>query len=163
MDYLQERQNIVLEAQLDQQDYNEKDLISIKTPLTLPYYTSSKEFERIDGEIKVDGIIYKYVKRRIYKDTLEVLCITNKAKMKLASAEDDFFKLNNDLQTPHSSKKSSNSNNLKLSFFDYCNSIATFSIPELQGEVHLYSLFNASNYHFNSLFALGQPPELMQV
>ena len=72
--YLQNRANNELEVRLDSRQYDDDDLISIKTPLNLPYY-SSTAFERVSGELFVKGVIYKYVKRRVYNDTLEVLCI----------------------------------------------------------------------------------------
>jgi hypothetical protein len=101
-----------LEAQFDENKYDESQLISIKIPVRyLPYFSNSTSFERVDGQIEIKGIQYKYVKRRIYNDSLEMLCIPNHMAMKLQTAQNEFFKFSNDLQQekksgqyPHAAK-----------------------------------------------------------
>ena len=110
--YLENDANARLEMRLANNDYDESQLISVKAPADhLAYYNNSELFERVDGEIEINGIQYKYVKKRLYNDTLEFLCITNKEVMKLHSAKDDFFKLVDDLQrTAQDNKTSSHQN-----------------------------------------------------
>lgn len=104
MDY---RNNTHLEAQLDKNEYSESELISLKVPAThLSYYTNSKSFDRVDGQIEINGIAYKYVKCRLYNDSLEMLCIPNIASTRLQNAKDNFFKITNDLQNASQNKKS---------------------------------------------------------
>lgn len=87
-----------LESRLERQQYVEDQLISIKVPLThLAYYNTSAAFERIDGKIEVDGVPYRYVERRLYNDSLEMLCIPNAAELKLRQAGNDYFRLVADL------------------------------------------------------------------
>jgi hypothetical protein len=101
-----------LETQFDENKYDESQLISIKIPVRyLPYFSNSTSFERVDGQIEIKGIQYKYVKRRIYNDSLEMLCIPNHMAMKLQTAKNEFFKFFNDLQQekkpgqyPHAAK-----------------------------------------------------------
>lgn len=121
--YLQEKANAQLEARLDKNDYDDSQLISFKIPVThLSYYNTSSQFERVDGQIEIKGVQYKYVKRRIYNDSVELLCIPNQTAMSLQSANDEFFKLVNDLQhngqskksDPHSSSKSFSVDNYTL-------------------------------------------------
>jgi hypothetical protein len=106
--FIESNANVHLEAQFDENNYDESQLVSIKIPVTyLVYYNNSKSFERIDGQIEIGGITYKYVKRRIYNDSLEMLCMPNHSSMKLQSAKNEFFKFVNDLQQekknlPHS-------------------------------------------------------------
>ncbi len=45
--YLQKANETTLAVQLDMGQYNETELISIKTPLNLPYYTNSENYERV--------------------------------------------------------------------------------------------------------------------
>ncbi|HMH23857.1 MAG TPA: hypothetical protein VK563_18855, partial [Puia sp.] len=47
---------------------------------------------RMDGQVTLGGIQYKYVERRIFNDTLEFLCIPDYAGMKLQLAGNDFCK-----------------------------------------------------------------------
>lgn len=102
--YLEQRANTQLQADLDENNYEESQLVSIKIPAVhLGYYSNSSQFERTDGQIEIGGVQYNYVKRRIYKDTLEFLCIPNRAAMSLQTAKDEFFRLVNDLRhTGHS-------------------------------------------------------------
>ena len=101
-----------LEAQFDENKYDESQLISIKIPVRyLPYFSNSSSFERVDGQIEIKGVQYKYVKRRIFNDSLEMLCIPNHMAMVLQTAKNEFFKFSNDLQQekkpsqyPHAAK-----------------------------------------------------------
>ena len=94
-----------LELALDAKNYNDQDLISIKQPTNLPYYNNSKTFQRIDGEVEIDGTTYKYVKCRIYNDSLEMLCIPHVAKMKIQQSKQDYAKIANDFQQDNNKKK----------------------------------------------------------
>jgi len=103
---MEERNNSRLEAQFDDNNYNESDLISLKVPAThLYYYNTSRSFERVDGQIEIKGVLYKYVKRRLYNDSVELLCIPNIGSMQLRNAKDNFFKTANDLQNTAQNKK----------------------------------------------------------
>lgn len=99
-DYLQHRADQELEARIDREQYDDSRLVEIKIPLNLPYQSNWSEFERYDGEIELDGVHYKYVKRKVYNDTLIVLCLPNDGKQKVENARNDFFKFVNDLQHP---------------------------------------------------------------
>src|ERR1044071_4598320 len=114
VDYLQHKSDTRLEARLDKNNYNESELIELKIPIHLPYQTSWAEFERYDGEVQLDGVLYKYVKRKVINDTLVLLCIPNHQKMELQTAKNDFFKNTNDLAQNNSSKKSDNSKTLSF-------------------------------------------------
>jgi len=119
--YLEDKANRQLEARLDQDRYDESELISIKVPSThLSYYNSSTQFERVDGQIEVGGVQYKYVKRRLFNDSLELLCIPNHAAMSLQTARNQFFQLVNDIQQHNGqSKKADHSTSKSFSPTDY--------------------------------------------
>ena len=61
MNYVDQQQTAQLELQLDNKEYDASTLIEIKVPVSLPYQTDWKEFERVDGEIEFNGMHYKYV------------------------------------------------------------------------------------------------------
>ena len=97
--YWENKANTRLEAQIDQKDYDEAQLISIKIPAAhLSSYSHSGSFERIDGQIEIGGVLYKYVKRLLLNDTLEFLCVPNHNAMGVQTAKNEFFQLVNDLQ-----------------------------------------------------------------
>jgi hypothetical protein len=103
---VQQSADTKLEAKLDRNEYDEDQLIEIKVPVSMPYQTDWAEFERYDGEIEVNGIHYKYVKRKVQDGQLVLKCIPNQAKQRLESAKDDLFKITNDLQQDNGAKKS---------------------------------------------------------
>lgn len=131
--YAQQRSDIQLEASLDKHQYNDADLISIKVPLSMPYQALQSNFERVDGEIKIEGKIYKYVKRRIVNGELELLCLPDQNKMRLQSAKNDYFKTTSDIAADNSSKKSDNSKThiFKNITSDYEQQAATYAVPAI--------------------------------
>lgn len=98
LQYWEMQSNTNMETQLALQQYNEEDLVTVKIPINLPYHTNWEEFESYDGEIDIDGVHYKYVKRRIFNDSLVLLCLPNTEKTRLSTARDELFSLVNDLQ-----------------------------------------------------------------
>jgi len=90
--------NQSLEAAIDKNNYNEDQLISIKKAINLPYYNNTKDFSRAYGEVEVNGVLYQYVKSRIYNDSLEMLCIPNISKQQMLESKDNFARSTFDLQ-----------------------------------------------------------------
>jgi len=118
--YLATKADIKLESALDERVYNDADLISIKQAINLPYYSSSNSFKRLNGEINIGGIIYKYVKVRVYKDSLELLCIPHLSKMKIENSKNEFYKLVNELNASGDKKKSgSDQKQIKVTTAEY--------------------------------------------
>ena len=106
---MQQKTSEQLEARLDNNSYDDSQLIVLKIPIHLPYQNNWLAFERYNGEIELNGTMYKYVKRKLANDTLYLMCIPNSKKMILETAKNDFFKISNDLIQKNSSKKSDNS------------------------------------------------------
>jgi len=131
--YLENRADRQLEANLDQDRYDESQLISIKVPAShLSYYNSATQFERVDGKIEVGGVQYKYVKRRLLNDSLELMCIPNHNAMKLQTARNQFFQLVNDIQQHNGQqgKKSGHSTSKSFSPTDY-ETVSSLSVSQL--------------------------------
>jgi hypothetical protein len=154
------RANTDLEAQLDDNQYDESQLISIKVPAAhLTYYSSSDRFERVDGQVEINGVQFKYVKRRLYNDSVELLCIPNQAAMRLQSAKDEFFKLVNDLQHQGQKKADSHPGSSKNFALDYYTVSDLFKVsgPVLDNarQFASYQCTIPSSY----TPVVGQPPE----
>jgi hypothetical protein len=97
--YMQARADSELDAQLDSESYDESALISVKVPVThLSYYNLSTKYERVNGSIEIAGVTYQYVKRRLYNDSLEMLCIPNQTVNNLKAYKNEFFGTVNGLQ-----------------------------------------------------------------
>lgn len=109
-DYLQQKTNSTLETLLDAHSYADSELIELKIPVHLPYQNTWSKSERCDGEIEINGILYKYVKRQLAYDTLYLMCIPNTKKMHLETAKNDFFKRQNGLMQNKNSNDNDRSN-----------------------------------------------------
>jgi hypothetical protein len=159
--YLEDEANISLESRLDDNNYNESELVSIKIPAQhLAYYYNSKTFERVDGEVEISGVQYKYVKKRLFNDSLEYLCIPNTDVNKLRTARDEFFKLVNDLQLNGQEKKSSpHSNNSKNFIADYDIEDHTLNAYASLQVINIEFVSNESGLSHCFIPVAEQPPD----
>ena len=90
---MENKADIALETRIDQSDYDESTLIEIRVPLNAPYLSdNTTAFERYDGELELDGIHYKYVKRKVVNGELVLLCLPNKSKTEIQNSREEFFK-----------------------------------------------------------------------
>lgn len=135
------------ELLLDKYEYNPSQFITITIPISLPYQTNWKNFERIDGEITFNGKIYKYVERKVYNGNLILHCLPNYNKMRLQTARNDFFKYANDLnQNADASKKNTHSKPVMNGGEYICFAPPSFS----------YNHFSATKT-YSSVFSLQFP------
>ena len=102
--FAQQQSDIDIERALDKNQYSEEDLITIKIPISIPYQIERKAFERFDGEVNLNGKIYKYVKRKVCDGNLILLCLPDHNKMHLETVKNDLFKNSADLQNTGSKK-----------------------------------------------------------
>lgn len=141
--FFEEKANTELETQLNNNNYDESELISFKISAeNFGYYINSKNFERVSGQVEINGIQYNYVKRRLFNDSLELLCIPNHTAIQLKAVKNNFFKLVNDLQYPGQGKKNTSHQDYSKSFSsDYYANNALFKIndqPSLKEEGSFY-------------------------
>ena len=159
---VQQDADIKLEAKLDRNEYDESQLIEIKVPVNMPYQTDWAGFERYDGEIEVNGVHYKYVKRKVQDGQLVLKCIPNHTKQRLESAKDDLFKITNDLQQDNAAKKSGSSNSVpvKSLLSDYDN-LQQLNIATLYAAAsgQSYNLYQSALVTDLLLSTPEQPPE----
>ena len=127
---MQNTSEAYLEKQVDKNNFDQQELISIKTKLDLPYYTSSSQYERAYGSINIDGVNYQYVKRRVYNDTLEVLCLPNHTKTKLQSVKNELTKELADEQSTTPKKNTT----IKITLPDFFQPIKTFSFSSFSNQ-----------------------------
>lgn len=155
--------NQSLETALDQHHYNDNDLISIKKPTNLPYYNNTKDFTRAYGEVEMNGILYKYVKSRIYNDSLEMLCIPNTSKQQLLTSKDNFTQSVFDLQKD-ANKKSGSSSKL-FSFVKLLSEYEKNAGWNVDASYTNIALQNTAYYNANSgalhKATIEQPPDLL--
>ena len=68
-----------LQAMVDQNKVDPAQLVTLKVPINNSYISigGNETFERMEGSLEEDGTIYQFIKKRVYRDTLEVVCIPN--------------------------------------------------------------------------------------
>jgi hypothetical protein len=155
-DCMQNHEDALLSAKLDKEQYEEAELISIKTPLHLPYYSSSPEFERAYGSVEVKGMEYRYVKRRVFHDTLELLCLPDAGKMKIRSAQNEFSKTAADGNATNPSKKQASP--LKVPLPDYCQQFTASNNKVNTREKQNFPSFNVPVHSVNYALVPEHPP-----
>jgi hypothetical protein len=158
---MENKATLQLEAQIDKNQYEESQLISIKIPASyLSYYTNSRFFERVDGEIDLGCVRYSFVKRRLFNDSLEFLCIPNFSVTELQAAKMEFFKTINDLQQNiHDKKPGSHSNSSKTfssDIYTICEPINLLALSD--SNLAKFSYFSPSRtFYFPPI--IENPPE----
>lgn len=88
-----------LQARLDKDAYDPDQLILLRVSADLlPYSNPSGRFEKAEGTVEIGHCRYRYVSKRLYNDSLEFLCIPDRAANRLNTLKNNFFSLVNDLQ-----------------------------------------------------------------
>jgi hypothetical protein len=149
--FMESKADVALEAKIDHSDYDESSLIEIRVPLNAPYLSdNTTEFQRYDGELELDGVHYKYVKRKVVNGELVLLCIPNKSKTELQNSREEFFKLVNDLnQTQNKSKSTASSfKSITTEYKKENNAWAIAALPLIQQTHNItFKSYLASGYH----------------
>jgi hypothetical protein len=94
-----------LVQRLNNDTYKESETATFKIPLTVPYYTDSRDFERVDGEFEHNGEVYRLVKQKLAQDTLYIVCIKDQESKKINQVLMDYVKTFTD--KPSSTKQGS--------------------------------------------------------
>jgi hypothetical protein len=68
------KNSVQIAERLDTNNYREAETITIKFPLSIPYFGDTG-FERVSGEIEHQGEYFQLVKQKLEKDTLYIVCI----------------------------------------------------------------------------------------
>lgn len=157
--YAQQKADVQLTASLDNNQYNDADLITIKVPLSMPYQTLQSDFERVDGEINVQGKIYKYVKRRIVDGEMVLMCLPDANKMRIQGAKEDFFKNTNDIAQNNTTKKSgSEAEFFKNLASEYDSQVYSYSMASLDAAISIQASLQSEALSSTPRAPLVPPP-----
>jgi len=148
-----------METILEHQAYDSSELITIRMPFSMPYANTGDEFERVAGEIELDGKIYKFVKRRIYEGELILLCLPDKQKTQLRLAGAEFYKGVNDLSGFPGSPKRQNAV-FKLFQSVYDDQTSEWLSPKYNRMLQYPLAANQARWPSPVYAIPGQPPEL---
>lgn len=159
--YVQQKADAQLIASLDSEQYNNQDLLELRVPLSLPYQTNWHSYERINGEIDINGKVYKYVKRKVANGELILYCLPDENRARIETARETFFKLANSLETDQSGKKQTpQTSALKNIWSDYEQLQPSWMLQPFASLPYPYAL--AADGHIPSalLKTPDQPPEV---
>ena len=153
-------EEVVLQNQIINNNFNENDLISIKVATVLPPYISASEnYEWKDGEVVLNNTIYKYVKRKIFKDSIEFLCLPHPGKMNVESAREQFLQLCFDFQNAKD-KNNNHQQSLVKPFTFEAITIKSLFIPDYKWRLApFYKDLQSPNLPQLFLSTPGEPPE----
>ena len=159
--YLGERSDSHYTSIINKEEYDESQLLTIRVNLNMPYLVDRTEFERVDGEIEIDGQVYKYVKRRIYNGQLVLMCLPNNDRTKLQAAENNYTEFSlNIAATKNSTDSPSKSGFNKNAFTDYDQIIGQFR-PAILISIGTSKVPDDEQLHTSIyLNDPGKPPEL---
>jgi hypothetical protein len=101
---LQYKNSLQITQRLDANDYRHEETITLKVPLTIPYF-GDKEYERVDGEIEHKGEFYRLVKQKFEQDTLYIVCIKDARSKQINKALGNYVKTFTDQSSDRSDTK----------------------------------------------------------
>ncbi|NCD69678.1 hypothetical protein [Mucilaginibacter agri] len=146
------------EEQISKNLYKSSDLVEVKIPVNLPNINNWNHFERISGTIQLQENWYNYVKLRMTRDTLFVMCVPNYRTTKLINA--NIIYAREVSEAPLNAKKQTLP--LKnISIFKYIpltSEIATVPSILVIKPAPVYMNPSAVSPHLD---VLGQPPEMV--
>ncbi|MBL7697638.1 MAG: hypothetical protein JNK79_05750 [Chitinophagaceae bacterium] len=141
--FMESKADQALERKIANSDYDESSLIEIKVSLSSPYITDFfGEFDRYVGELELDGIHYKFVKRKIVNGDLILFCLPNKEKNQLQNSREEFFKLVNDLNQSRKQDKS-HATSFKSIAIEYHEQVNSWTVAEFAPFISKHSPFSS--------------------
>ncbi len=151
--YLEKAADQRIEARIASLAEADQSLITVKIPIRLPYQTDWKDFERAEGEVTVNGSVYRYVKQRVYRDTLILMCINDHDKSRLIRGTADYFQKVNDLAAENNKKPV-----FKQAQSDYIMDALMIRFPAV-GEIRSsYSVFSDNSSYAGFIRKVKIPP-----
>lgn len=155
---LQEQEEALLQNHINN-NLQEEELVSIKVAITLPpYVVVSDDYEWTSGEVTVNGTIYKFVRKRLYNDAVEFLCLPDRMKSRLKALENDITKSNAN-GVPAHQKDSAGGAQSKPLFLEFFSILPLVSFAGAANErISYYSTTSLYISHY-ARSPIEQPPE----
>lgn len=97
LNLLEKKATARLEQKIDASNYKDEELVEIRIPLNMPYY-SDKDFEPAYGETDWNGQHYRYVKRKISGNVMHLLCLPHPEKNRIVADKNKLTRSLNDTQ-----------------------------------------------------------------
>jgi hypothetical protein len=158
--YAERQATAQLVATVEQDQYDASELITLTVPLSLPYQTDWADWEKVRGEIEIDGTVYQYVQRKVSGGQMILQCLPNHKQQQLVSARDRFFELANSFSDDQ--KKEAPAHTVKLtkpSLTDFDDHQLSWRFSAEEQSPRQCFVFTAVALLHCVLPVHGQPPE----
>lgn len=120
LSYLETKSDRDFQSSILEEQYDDANLIHIKIAASTPYGPNAEAYESTTGDVEINGVTYHFVKRRFFKDSLELLCLPNIDKISIRNARDQFLSLAANFNSTSNNEQSSNQHTvLKFSLSDF--------------------------------------------
>lgn len=156
-DYLQHHADVKLDYRIENKQYTSNELLVLEVPIQLPYSPHQTTFEKVSGEILLNGVLYKYVERKIEDGKVILKCIPNQQKQQVVNARDQFMHLVNEMNTDHSSSKQKNNFSIKHLVSDF-ETHPLITLNFLYTQEKFYALFSDTNLYIGFIKGIERPP-----
>lgn len=83
--YFAYRADVVMNEHIAKNMYNVHSLVMVKLPVSLPNIQNWSGFARINGQINFRKASYNYVKLKLTRDTIYVMCVPNYKATRLSN------------------------------------------------------------------------------
>jgi hypothetical protein len=87
---LQYQHDAALGQQLDADQFDQSQAVTIQVPLTVPYMYNDTEFKRAEGTFEHNGESYRLVKQKYADDTLTMICVRDTENERIKDALSDY-------------------------------------------------------------------------
>jgi len=153
--YLVYQSDKLFDEQVNKGKYNVDDLVEVKIPVKMPTIQDWKEYTYINGQVQFKNNCYNYVKLKMTRDTIFLMCIPNYKTTRLA--DHNIINARQIPDIPVSKKNHVPFGKINLVAYNYQAMHYKFSIPLIMVRK---TNFNNCLITSNSLIAgPGQPPD----
>lgn len=115
--YFIHQSDVQIVKQMYDNKFNSQKLIEIKVPVNMPTIQDWAEYEQVTGQIQLNGGYYNYIRIKMTRDTMSLICLPNKVKENLIKANIIAAKNLNDV--PLSKKGTTTSTKKVISEYDH--------------------------------------------
>jgi hypothetical protein len=136
--------------------YNADDLTEVRLSVNMPGITDWKDYENISGQIQFQNVSYNYVKMKITRNAMYLMCIPNYKATSLTNDNVICAKGIKEIPVPKKDhvpyQKSNSLNKFRFEFVQFEFSVFSTDLPKI-------SIQSTQNFSCNPLDIPEQPPK----
>lgn len=157
--YFMNKSDDQIVSQLYSNGTNSSKLIKLKIPVHMPTLDDWTDYANIQGQVQVKDSYYNYVRLKMTKDTLYLICLPNTVKANLAKANIIMTKNLNDI--PLSKRGANNSSTKKAeSTYDHFYQIVKCDYVPLAELIKVTPHLEVTHLSSPYIESPGKPPNI---